>query len=214
MVKTTPCIWVLAGTNGAGKSSIAGTFVRLAGGDYFNPDEVAVHIRNAHPGISDSMANSLAWMEGLKRLQEAILERHDYWFETTLGGNTITATLESALSTGLDVRIWYIGLKSPELHIARVAERVKHGGHDIPIDKIRERYDGSRRNLIRLLPRLTEVRVFDNSADADPKSGKRPTPLLILHMQHGKILDSIDLPQTPEWAKPIIIAALIHKSEI
>ncbi|EQD77103.1 hypothetical protein B1A_03116, partial [mine drainage metagenome] len=140
--------------------------------------------------------------------------RHDYWFETTLGGNTITATLESALSTGLDVRIWYIGLKSPELHIARVAERVKHGGHDIPIDKIRERYDGSRRNLIRLLPRLTEVRVFDNSADADPKSGKRPTPLLILHMQHGKILDSIDLPQTPEWAKPIIIAALIHKSEI
>lgn len=208
MAKARPCIWVLAGTNGAGKSSIAGAFVRQAGGDYFNPDEVTQRIRDEQPDISEGMANSLAWMESLKRLQTAIHERHDYWFETTLGGNTITATLESALSADLDVRIWYIALKSPDLHIARVASRVKHGGHDIPKDKIRERYDSSRRNLIRLLPHLTEVRVFDNSADADPKTGKRPTPLLILHMQHGKIIDSIELSQTPEWAKPIMTAAL------
>lgn len=187
-------------------------FVRRAGGDYFNPDDVTRRIRETQPGISESMANSLAWTEGLNRLRAAIQEKHDYWFETTLGGNTITTTLESALSAGLDVRIWYIGLKSPELHIARVAERVKHGGHDIPADKIRERYDSSRRNLIKLLPRLTEVRIFDNSEDADPATGKRPTPVLILHIQCGEILDAIVLSQTPEWAKPIITAALKAKT--
>lgn len=208
MAKPAACIWVLAGTNGAGKSSIAGMFVRQKGGDYFNPDEVTKHIRELQPGISESVANSSAWMEGLKRLQAAIHGPHDYWFETTLGGNSITATLESALTAGLDVRIWYLGLKSPELHIARVAERVKKGGHDIPVDKVRERYDSSRRNLIRLLPRLTEVQVFDNSADADPATGKRPEPTLILHMEHGKICNAIDMSQTPEWAKPIITAAI------
>ncbi|MHB1544156.1 MAG: zeta toxin family protein [Gammaproteobacteria bacterium] len=208
MVKPTVCIWVLAGTNGAGKSSVAGTFVRQEGGDYFNPDEVTKRICELQPGISENVANSLAWVEGLKRLEAAIQDRHDYWFETTLGGNTMIATLESALLAGLDVRIWYIGLRSPELHIARVAERVKHGGHDIPTDKIRARYDSSRRNLIHLLPRLTEVRIFDNSKDANPVTGKRPQPLLILHMRHGQILNSIELSQTPEWAKPIITAAI------
>ncbi len=187
-------------------------FVRQTGGDYFNPDDVTRRIREAQPGISESMANSLAWTEGLKRLRAAIQGKHDYWFETTLGGNTITTTLESALSARLDVRVWYIGLKSPELHIARVAERVKHGGHDIPADKIRERYDNSRRNLIKLLPRLTEVRILDNSEDADPATGKRPTPVLILHMRCGKILNAIVLSQTPEWAKPIITAALKAKA--
>ena len=212
VAKAAACIWVLAGTNGAGKSSVAGAFVRAAGGDYFNPDEVTRHILETQPAISESTANSLAWMEGLKRLQAAVKNRQDYWFETTLGGNTITATLEFALLAGLEVRMFYVGLKSPELHIARVAARVKRGGHDIPAEKIRERYDGSRRNLIRLLPRLTEVKVFDNSEDGDPSTGKLPSPSLVLHMQHGKIRNSIEPSQIPEWAKPIITAALKSES--
>ncbi|MDE2197163.1 MAG: AAA family ATPase [Gammaproteobacteria bacterium] len=208
MAKPNPYIGVLAGTNGAGKSSVAGAFLRAAGAEYFNPDEATRRILAVELGISEAEANSLAWKEGLRRLQSAIQEREDYWFETTLGGNTISETLVAAASSGVEVHIWYVGLSSPELHIARVAARVKRGGHDIPTDKIRERYSNSRRNLINLLPHLTELQVFDNSREADPATGQQPEPTLILRMQHGKILNPGDLPQAPEWAKPIISAAL------
>ena len=60
--------------------------------------------------------------------------------------------------------------------------------HDIPEDRIRERYDRSRENLIRLLPHLTELRVFDNSVEADPSRGAAPRPLLVLHMLQGEIV--------------------------
>lgn len=199
---------MLAGTNGAGKSSLAGAFLRQAGGEFFNPDEAARRTLAVHPGLSVAEANSLAWKLGLQQLQDAIRSRHDYWFETTLGGRSITATLASACAAKLDVRIWYVGLDSPERCIARVAARVRRGGHAIPKELIRRRYDSSRLNLIRLLPLLAELVVFDNSADADPAAGKRPNPLEILHLRSGKILHPGKLVATPDWAKPIVVAAL------
>lgn len=208
MAKTPPCIGVLAGANGAGKSSIAGAFLRRAGGEFFNPDEAAQRILAAHPGLPPAEANSLAWKLGLQQLQSAVRMRRDYWFETTLGGRTITTTLAAAAKAGMEVRIWYVGLSSPELHVARVAARVKRGGHAIPEQLIRQRYDGSRRNLVRLLPQLTELAVFDNSPEADPARGKIPEPVEVLHMRGGKILSPKDLSATPEWAKPIVAAAL------
>ena len=93
-------------------------------------------------------------------------------FETTLGGKTITALLERALGAGGEVRIWYVGLSTPELHLARVRARVARGGHDIPEAQIRARYDASRLNLIRMLPHLTELRVYDNSVEAVPQHGR------------------------------------------
>jgi hypothetical protein len=85
---------------------------------------------------------------------------------------------------------------------------VTQGGHDIPEAKIRERYDRSRWNLIRLLPNLTELRVFDNTAESDPKKGQAPEPNLLLHWLRGRIVSKYDLRQMPEWAKPIVQAAI------
>jgi predicted ABC-type ATPase len=198
----------LAGTNGAGKSSIAGAMFLAKGTQYFNPDEVATGIRSAKPHLSHAEANSQAWNQGKRLLQRAIAERLNFAFETTLGGNTIPALLSSALSAGLEVRVWYVGLSRVELHIARVRARVKKGGHPIPEQKIRDRYDRSRLNLIRLLPRLTEVLVYDNSNEADPDAGDRPEPRLLLHVSSGRIIGSCDLQLIPEWAKPILAAAL------
>src|SRR5205823_5082403 len=120
----------------------------------------------------------------------------------------IAALLESALSMGIEVRIWYVGLSSPELHIARVRSRVARGGHDIPEPVIRERYDRSRLNLIRLMPKLTELRVCDNSQEADPHAGVTPEPALILHLARARIGSSCQLTDTPQWAKPILRAAI------
>ena len=204
----TPCIYVLAGTNGAGKSSVAGAMILAKGAEYFNPDEASSRIRSVNPSLSEAEANSEAWNQGKRLLQRAITERLSFAFETTLGGNTIAALLSSALSARLDVRIWYVGLSSIELHIARVSARVEKGGHAIPEQKIRDRYDRSRLNLIRLMPRLTELLVYDNSEEADPDAGGRPEPKLLLHMASGKIVNSCDLQLIPEWAKPIVAAAL------
>jgi predicted ABC-type ATPase len=203
-----PCLYVLAGTNGAGKSSIGGAMFLQAGVEYFNPDQAARLILARNPGLSQTEANSAAWHRGRHLLERAIAEHKTFAFETTLGGNTITALLDRALASGLAVRVWYVGLNGPELHIARVRARVARGGHDIPAEQVRARYDRSRLNLIRLLPKLTELRVYDNSAEADPDAGIAPEPLLLLHMLRGKIVRSCALTQTPEWAKPILAAAI------
>lgn len=178
------------------------------GVEYFNPDEAARLILSANPGVAQAEVNSAAWHEGRRLLERAIVERCTFAFETTLGGHTITALLDRALARRIEVRIWYVGLSSPERHIARVRSRVARGGHDIPEERIRDRYDRSRLNLIHLLPKLTELRVYDNSEEADPFAGIAPEPTLILHLARGAFVSSCNLKRTPEWAKPILAAAL------
>ena len=182
-------------------------FLRL-GVPYFNPDDAARRILLANPGITQERANSAAWNQGKRLLESAIAGRRDFAFETTLGGRTFTTLLGKAASEGIEVRVWYVGLSSPELHIARVLRRVAGGGHNIPEAKIRERYNSSRLNLIRLLPKLTELRVYDNSEEADPRTGAAPEPKLILHMAGGKVLNTCELTLAPQWAKPILAAVL------
>jgi predicted ABC-type ATPase len=176
--------------------------------EYFNPDEAARRILAANPGISQTRANGAAWHEGKRLLERAIAERLDFVFETTLGGRTITGLLERAASLGIGVRMWYVGLSSPEHHIARVRARVAKGGHDIPESRIRERYHASRLNLIRLLPSLSELWVYDNSEEADPDAGMAPEPKLVVHIRRGAIVGPRDLSRTPDWAKAIVAAAM------
>ncbi|MFT3856595.1 MAG: zeta toxin family protein [Aquabacterium sp.] len=211
-----PRIFVLAGTNGAGKSSIGGATLRARGAQYFNPDEAAARIRAAQPHLSATQANSAAWHEGKRLLQHAIAHGMDYNFETTLGGRSFATLLKDAAARGIEVRIWYVGLASPEHHLARVKARVRKGGHDIPEADIRRRFDQSRLQLIELLPHLSELRLYDNTAEADPHQGKAPRPQPVLHWRrtaadgHGEVLVPAlrDLAGTPEWAKPVVAAAL------
>lgn len=199
-------IQVYAGVNGAGKSSIGGAQVRAQGADYYNPDEVARDLAAA--GVSLEAANAQAWATGRALLEQAIESGCDFAFETTLGGSTITRLLQEAASRGIEVVIWYVGLASVDLHLKRVRARVERGGHDIPENLIRQRYEHSRLNLIALLPSLTELRVYDNSAEGDPKAGIAPRPRLVLHLRRGRVVGPADLAETPEWARPIVAAAL------
>jgi predicted ABC-type ATPase len=187
---------------------LAGAAFLESGVEFFNPDEAALQIQSVNPGITATQANSAAWHQGKRLLQRAVAERLNFAFETTLGGETITTLLEAALNRKLEVRIWYVGLIDTNLHIQRVRSRVARGGHDIPESRIRSRYDSSRLNLIRLLPRLTELRLYDNSKDADPSAGKTPKPTLLLHLVRGRIETSCDLTRIPGWAKPIMTAAM------
>lgn len=201
-------IYAIAGVNGAGKSSIGGAAFRGFGGDYYNPDEAARQLIAADPGLDPAEANVAAWQQGVGLLRQAVAERLDFAFETTLGGNTIPRLLAEAAAQGVAIYVWYAGLSSPELHLQRVRSRVRRGGHNVPEDAIHRRYERSRLNLIALLPLLAALRMYDNSADADPADGATPAPVLVLHTERRKILNPDDLPRAPDWAKPIVAAAL------
>ena len=208
--KDVPSINVIAGVNGGGKSSIQGAVIRESGGDYYNPDEAARKIVLANLGFTQRQANSAAWKKGVDLLKRAIAEKNDFTFESTLGANTIPALLHQAASRGFAIHIWYVGLSTPELHIARVRQRVSRGGHPISEEDIRRRYESSRLNLVKLIPRLTSLRVFDNSFEGDPEDRKAPQPILVLHLERGRIVGPSDLTRTPNWAKPIVAAAIKH----
>lgn len=205
---TPPRIYVLAGVNGAGKSSIVGATIRAEGAEYYNPDEAARAIIAANPGLGQTEANAAAWTQGRRLLQRAIDEGFDFTFETTLGGNTMPALLAEAAQHGMEISLFFVGLEGAEAHIERVRQRVRAGGHDIPEDAIRRRYRHSRINLIKLLPTLTELKIYDNSHNADPATGQAPQPVLVLHLQRGRIVGPSDLSSTPRWARPIVAAAL------
>ena len=200
-------IYVLAGVNGAGKSSIGGAALAARGVPSFDPDLAARALRDANPGLDIQTANGHAWAIGRVGLERALQEGGQYAFETTLGARTLPDLLQAGAERGAAVHVWYAGLASPELHLQRVRERVAAGGHDIPEAKIRERYVASRANLIRLLPVLASLRLFDNSAEGDPKQGRAPRPLPLLHLERGRIVSHIAIEQVPQWAKPIFAAA-------
>lgn len=197
-------ITVIAGVNGAGKSSVLGEWLRKAGADYFNPDEVARSLMKANPALTLTDANSQAWVMNRDRLEYSIERNLDYTFETTLGGNTIYRLLARALELGVEVQIFFCGLSSPELHIQRVAERVGKGGHDIPEEKIRQRWHGSIHNLIMLIPHCTDVTVFDNSTEL--VKGK-PSPAKLFSLS-GDEFRSPPIATMPDWAKPLAAAAI------
>ena len=206
--KEAPRLYVLAGANGAGKSSIAGAMFRESGAAYFNPNEAARRLREKNPVLNQTQANSAAWHTGKALLERAIAQGQDFAIETTLGAATIPRLLADAAARGFAVRIWFAGLATPELHLKRVRARVRSGGHDIPERDVRRRFEHSRINLILLLPSLTALRVYDNSAEAGPAAGNTPEPMLVLHMENGKIIAPEDLSRTPQWAKPIAAAAM------
>lgn len=205
-----PVLFVLAGVNGAGKSSIGGHLLQAAGMSWFNPDTFARALL-AQGGCDQLGANAQAWAEGMRRLDAALAQGRHHAFETTLGGRTVPRKLLQASETH-DVMVWFCGLSSPEQHLARVRARVAAGGHDIPEPKIRERWPRALAQLIGLMPHLAHLQVYDNSAEVAPGEAI-PDPLLVLEMVGGQMVqpaadDLARLAATPAWAKPLVQAAL------
>jgi len=205
-----PFIFVLAGVNGAGKSSVGGAMLEAHGLTWFNRDSYARELVS-QLGMEPEEANAWTWQHGREQLEAAMAQGSNYAFETTLGANTIPALLARATATH-DVVMIFVGLSSPEQHVARVGLRVASGGHPIPEGKIRERWITSRDNLIRLLPHVVRLQVFDNSTEA--RAGEDiPDPVLVLEMQGGLMLhpdpaDAKALERTPDWARAIAQAAI------
>lgn len=102
------------------------------------------------------------------------------------------------------MRILFCGLESVDLHIERVAARVKRCGQHIPTDKIRQRYESSISNLVGLISVCHQLPVFDNS---EPLKGGKPSPVRLFQLDGDKLAQP-PVEGMPEWAKPLAGTAL------
>lgn len=153
-----PHCLVLAGPNGAGKSSFYKHLSPLA--DFINADQLAAEMRETHPNNTEFAAGR----EAMRRIDAHLDTRQSFVFETTLGGQQPLKMMQRARDCGFHVAIVFVALSSAELHVARVAQRVSQGGHNIEATLIRRRYMTAFDNLELALPIAHETALYDNSA--------------------------------------------------
>ncbi|MDR6726200.1 putative ABC-type ATPase [Paenibacillus amylolyticus] len=187
-----PVMTVFAGTNGAGKSTLTKNFNDQLG-QIIDPDAIAKEINPRHP---ESVSPS-AGREAIKRVRECIKSGKSFSIETTLAGKNAIRQMEQAKEAGFEINLYYVGLKSVEYHIERVEMRVKNGGHHIPEEDIRRRYDRSIGNLPEALKLSDRSFIFDNTSKFR----------LIMEVEKGNVQTiSKDIPQ---WVK----GAFLRESE-
>jgi predicted ABC-type ATPase len=155
-------IVLLGGPNGAGKTTAARVVIPESLGirEFLNADEFA-------RSIDPENVERVAWAAGrlmLEKVRDLVGRRESFGLETTCAGKSYLNLLRNMKVKGWRITLVYFWLKSPSLAVARVAHRVKEGGHAVPPDVVRRRYYSSIVNMRTLyLPLADEVEIYDNS---------------------------------------------------
>jgi predicted ABC-type ATPase len=168
MAGASPSVIVLAGPNGAGKTTAARTLLAkaLEVMTFVNADVIAQGLAGFDPDSAAVEASRIM----LERLHTLAEQRADFAFETTLAGRTLAGWLRGLRRDGYTVHLVYFWLESADLAVARVAERVKLGGHGVPEVTIRQRYRRSLHNFFSLYrPVVSTWQVYDNSLRSSPQ---------------------------------------------
>lgn len=158
-------LYVIAGCNGAGKTTASYTILPeiLDCKEFVNADEIAKGISPFQPDKVGIEAGRMM----LKRIKNLLEAGESFAFETTLSTRSYVTFIEKAKQLGYQVTCLFFLLDSEELAISRVATRVKEGGHHIPEDVIRRRYNSGLKNFFNLfLPRVDNWLFVNNSGDS------------------------------------------------
>lgn len=143
--QTPPTLYVFAGPNGAGKTTMA--MVHLpkfySCREFVNADLIAAGLAPLAPETQNVRAARIM----LERIDELATQRKSFGIETTLSGRTYGRVFERLKERGYRIHLYFLWLPSVELAIARVANRVRQGGHSIPEIDIRRRYESGIVNL-------------------------------------------------------------------
>ena len=155
-------IVILGGPNGAGKTTAARVllpeFFRLH--PFLNADDFA---RDLAPESVESAAIAAGRLL-IERMRTFVREGRSFAMETTCSGKSYVPLLRQCKASGWRVSLYYFWLPNPEDSIARVANRVRHGGHHIPDDVIYRRFKTGLRNMLELyLPLADNAEIYDNS---------------------------------------------------
>lgn len=157
-------LYIIAGPNGAGKTTASYTILPeiFKCKDFINADEIA---RGLSPFDPDSVAIQAGRIM-LHRINELLTKNITFALETTLAAKSYIKFIEKAQKQGYEVILLFLSLNSEELAIKRVENRVKEGGHNIPIDVIKRRYTNGLHNFFRLYKQTVDKWLFvDNSGE-------------------------------------------------
>lgn len=161
-------IVILAGPNGAGKST-AQPFLIPPSMAFVNADNIARELRNVG-GSSGTATDLAAGRLLLKRLEELVLARQDFCTETNLANRSLAQKIPQWQDVGYRVSVYYLWIPSPDLAVARVAQRVMTGGHNIPEATIRRRYYLGLQNFYEVYAPLADRwRLYDSSGKGKPR---------------------------------------------
>ena len=168
-----PTCWIIAGPNGAGKTTFALEYLPQVAqcSRFINADLIAAGLSPLAPERELLAASRLF----LGEMDAAIAKREDFAFETTLAGRSYLKLVRRLRADGWRTELIYLALPSMEMSKLRVAERVAHGGHNIPAADIERRFARSLANLLDVFSvEVDACRCFMNSAS---------TPALVFEQQ-------------------------------
>ena len=166
MTKSTsrrPCLYIVAGPNGSGKTTFARKFLPdyARCKQFVNADLIAGGLSPFSPEAEAMRAGRLL-LEQIRRLAS---KRSDFGFETTLSGVTYVSLLRKLKTQGYRIQLFFLWIPTVEMALARIADRVRRGGHDIPEKVVRRRFHKGIDNLFtRYRPLLDSWTLFDNSS--------------------------------------------------
>jgi predicted ABC-type ATPase len=154
-----PQLTVIAGPNGSGKSTLTRNIQLELNVPVVDPDAEAKKINNFAP---ESVALT-AGKQALRLAKGYLANNDSFAVETTLAGNTYLKMMQQAKQQGYEVSLLFIGINNVNTNIERVADRVATGGHNVPEEDIRRRYERSMANLPIAVGLANNITIFDNS---------------------------------------------------
>ncbi|MGQ0732223.1 MAG: zeta toxin family protein [Acidobacteriota bacterium] len=163
-----PTVVVLGGPNGAGKSTTAPRLLRgtLRVDEFVNADTLAQGLSAFRPEAAAVDAGRIM----LRRLDQLAANRSSFAFESTLASLGLAHRLSALEAVGYHSHLLYLWLPDVALALARIAERVRMGGHDVPADTVRRRFERSRRNFFQRYQQIARRwRLYDASVLAGPR---------------------------------------------
>ena len=162
-----PNILIIAGPNGAGKTTFAMEFLANEGRGsptFVNADLIAAGLNPLQPETEAVAAGRMM----LNMLRDYVGQGRSFAFETTLSGRTYAQMIPQWQAQGYRVRLFFLRLPSPEVAIARVKQRVAVGGHHIPDDTARRRFDAGWYNFEQVYRDLVDGWSLHDSITAAP----------------------------------------------
>ncbi len=158
-----PHLVIIAGPNGAGKSTTAPLLLKefLQINTFVNADVIAQGLSGLEPEKAALQAGRIM----LTRIQQLTEDRETFAFETTLASRSFALLLQRLKAQGYETTVIFLYLPSPEIAIERVASRVKAGGHYVPADVIRRRFEAGLNNFFQLYMPITDNWYIWNATD-------------------------------------------------
>jgi predicted ABC-type ATPase len=158
-----PIIYLIAGCNGAGKTTFAKSFLPHEAKclNFLNADLIAQGLSPLNAGAAAMKAGRLL----LAEFHDLVTRHETFAFESTLSGTSYVRLLKQAKRRGFRLYLHYLWLPAPAIAIARVRERVKKGGHNVPEVDVRRRFGRSLRHFVNDYAALADRwAVWDNQS--------------------------------------------------